>query len=81
MKQPYERVIADYGYVFEPIELLPFCKRVTIFGGTFEYQKARKKFLWFIPYTKWVCKDNIRWYPIETVEYYECSCGEEDECL
>ena len=73
MKQAYERV----GFDLEPIELLPHCKRVTKFGHTIKYQQARKKFLWFIPYKKWVRKDDIHWYPMELVEYYECSCGEE----
>lgn len=78
MNQPYESVFGDYGYDLEPVELLPFCKRVTKYGHTREYQKVRKKFLGFIPYTKWVNKDDIRWYPKESVEYYECSCGERE---
>lgn len=77
MKQSYERVIDDYGYCLDPIELLPLCKRVTEYGQTREYQKVRKQFLGFIPYTKWVNKDNIFWYTKE-VEYYECDCGEKN---
>lgn len=76
MKQVYEKVLTSYGWVLEPIELLPYCKRVTKHGNTNEYQQVRKKFLWFIPYKKWVHKDDIRWYPMERVEYYECNCGE-----
>lgn len=79
MKQAYEKVIADFGYCLEPIELLPHCKRVTKHGYTNEYQQARKKFLWVIPYKKWVNKNNIFWYPMDRIEYYECSCGEEME--
>ena len=64
---------------YEKIELLPECKRETRFGYSYEYQKVRKKFLGLIPYTKWLNKDDIVWYPEETVEYYTCSCGEENE--
>ena len=78
MKQAYERVMTDYGYCLEAIELLPYCKRETRFGYTYEYQQARKKFLWIIPYKKWVLKDDIRWYFMERVEYYECDCGEKE---
>lgn len=48
MKQAYEKVVTSYGWDYEPIELLPHCKRVTQFGYTCEYQQARKKFLWFM---------------------------------
>lgn len=79
MKQAYRRIAGDWGnWNYEPIELLPHCKRVTKHDYTCEYQQARKKFLWFIPYKIWVNKRDIRWYPMERVEYYECSCGEED---
>lgn len=81
MKQAYEKCPSDYGpgWDYEKIELLPECKRVTCFGYTYEYQKIRKKFLGLIPYTKWLSKDYIVWYPEETAEYYTCSCGENDE--
>lgn len=77
MKQAYEKLYTDFGNCFEPIEVLPYCKRVTKLGYTYEYQQVRKRFLGFISYKKWVLKDNIRWYPKERVEYYECSCGKE----
>ena len=77
MKQAYETLYTEFGSFLEPIELLPYCKRVTKLGYTHEYQQARKKFLWFISYKKWVLKDDIRWYPVDRVEYYECSCGKE----
>ena len=64
---------------YKPVDLLPECKRVTRLGVTYEYQKVRNKFLGFIPYTEWVAKERIVWYPEDTVEYYTCSCGEENE--
>jgi len=78
MKQAYEKVDLTYcaGWDYEKIELLPECKRETRFGYSYEYQKVRKKFLSLIPYTKWLSKERIVWYPEETVEYYTCKCRE-----
>ena len=75
MKQAYERVLAYGGYDLVPIELLPKCKRVSRKGVETEYQLARQWFLGLIPYTKWVRKDDIRFFPKPSVEYYECNCG------
>jgi len=64
---------------YEPVDLLPECKSVTRLGVTYEYQKVRNKFLGLIPYTEWVDKERIVWYPEDTVEYYTCSCEEEND--
>ena len=79
-KQAYEKVAASYlNWDYVTLKLLPECKRVTKLGKTYEYQKARKWFLRFIPYTSWVNKEYIVFYPEKTVEYYTCSSGENDE--
>lgn len=80
MKQAYEQrydAMMEGCLYYEKVELLPECKRETRFGYSYEYQKARKKFLGLIPYTKWLSKDCIVWFPHDTVEYYTCSCGED----
>ena len=79
MRQAYERVMGQSGFYLKPVKLLPQCKIVRKKGTTTVYQKARKKFLWVIPYTTWVDKSDIRWYPKESVEYFECNCGEDYE--
>lgn len=76
-KQAYKKVaysLNDCDYI--PIEVLPECRRTTEFGNTYVHQKVRRKWLGLIPYTTWVNKDNIVWYDIPKVEYYECSCKE-----
>lgn len=79
MKQAYEKVPIDFcEWHYRKIELLPECKSVVSKGRTFNYQKARKRFLG-IPYTAWVDKNYITFFPEGYVEYYECSCGEDDE--
>lgn len=80
-KQSYEKKYAAdlIGWAYEKLDLLPECKRVTKLGVTYEYQKARKKLLGFIPYTTWVDKNYIVWYPKDSVEYYTCSCEEKDD--
>ena len=79
-KQAYEKVAGScYHWDYIPIEVLPECRRTTEFGHTYVHQKVRKKWLGLIPYTTWMPKDYIVWYDEPKVEYYECSCGEEDE--
>ena len=80
--QAYKKVYASEFcpadvWEYEPVDLLPECKSVTRLGVTYEYQKVRNKFLGLIPYTEWVAKERIVWYPEDTVEYYTCSCVEE----
>lgn len=77
MKQAYERCLGDYDWELREIEVLPKCKRVIEKGGEWEYQLVRRKVFGFIPRTYWVRKSNIRWYDAPTVEYYDCSCGEQ----
>ena len=79
MKQAYEEVYGDYGlWYLRKIDVLPKCKKVTKFGKTVEYQLVRRKvFFGFFPYTYWLNKREIRWYDEPTVEYYDCSCGDE----
>jgi len=80
-KQAYKKVYSGEFclanvWEYEPVDLLPECKSVTRLGVTYEYQKVRNKFLGLIPYTEWVHKECIVWYPEDTVEYYTCSCVE-----
>jgi hypothetical protein len=80
-KQAYEKIpIVRYpGYGYIPIEVLPECRRTTKLGHTYVHQKVRRKWLGLIPYTTWVNQKSIVWYDIPRIEYYECSCGEENE--
>lgn len=79
-KQAYEKVASNWSsWDYIPIEVLPECRRTTEFGYTYVHQKVRKKWLGLIPYTTWVSKDYIVWFDEPKVEYYKCSCGEEDE--
>ena len=78
MKQAYEEAYGDYGlWYLRKIDVLPKCKKVTKFGRTVEYQLVRRKVFFVFPYTYWLDKSEIRWYDEPTVEYYDCSCGDE----
>ena len=79
MKQAYEDVYNDYGLWYRrEIDVLPKCKKVTKFGKTVEYQLVRRKvFFGLIQWTYWLNKRDIRWQDEPTVEYYDCSCGDE----
>ena len=79
MKQAYELFYKSSGYpVRREIVVLPKCKKVKKFGIFNEYQLVRRKiFFGLIPWTYWLNKRNIEWYDAQTVEYYDCNCGEE----
>lgn len=78
MKQAYERYLDERDWEYREIEVLPHCKRVTEFGYAREYQLVRRKvFFGLIPKVYWLSKEYIKWYDAPTVEYYDCSCGED----